>query len=321
MKIKGADLRAMVKELVQYVKVSPKDRHAIRQILYESTALQYYTRYAYVLDQDNLRNTQETNEHGTLGANTRIWQLWYQGIKHAPDIVNACIASVEKHLPDCERIILDEHNIDQYIDLPGYIYDKKKQGYISNVNFSDLLRACLLAENGGTWMDATVYLTSPPPRLFFQLPLFFFSRTPSSLLGYGHILGSSWYLKAEKSNALIVAARDLLLEYWKYENHCRHHYYFHLMLALAVERSATCRQCWENMPFYSNVPPHVLQLELFRTFDPARFEDIKLMSSIHKLTFYGNAEFDIEKEGTFYKLLVENNNRSDVSIIYKFLDG
>jgi hypothetical protein len=153
-------------------------------------------------------------------------------------------------------------------------------------------------------MDATVYLTAKPRSAYLQLPLFFFSRAPVELLGYGHILGSSWYLRATMGNVLIDSVRRLLLEYWKHESNVRHYYCFHLMLALAATHSEACRRCVDDMPFYSNVPPHLMQFELFKPYDPHRLEEIKRMSDVHKLTFYGGSEFDANRKATLYQHLI-----------------
>lgn len=98
--------------------------------------------------------------------------------------------------------------------------------------------------------------------------------------------------------------KDLFFEYWLHEVTNKHHYLFHLLLALAVASNEACKDEWRRVPFYSNIPPHVLQLELFNKYDEERFEHIKQMSAIHKLTFYGGKEFDTEKENTFYDVLI-----------------
>jgi hypothetical protein len=42
---------------------------------------------------------------------------------------------------------------------------------------------------------------------------------------------------------------------------------------------------WNEIPFFSDVPPHVLQRELFTKFDEKRFLQIKRMSCLHKLSY------------------------------------
>lgn len=48
---------------------------------------------------------------------------------------------------------------------------------------------------------------------------------------------------------------------------------------------------WNNIPTFSNVPPHIMQKELFDVYKKNRIEDIFNMTSIHKLSY----KFDDEK--------------------------
>jgi hypothetical protein len=165
----------------------------------------------------------------------------------------------------------------------------------------------LLAEHGGTWLDSTVMLTSPIPNHILNTPFFCFSTSPKELSGTGNTLASSWFIHSIHNHIIMKSIKTLFFEYWKYENSKRHCYLFHLLFALAVSSNEDCKKEWEKVPFFSNVPPHVLQLELFKNYNEERFEQIKRMSSIHKLTFYGGEEFDTKKNNTFYDVLI---NRS-----------
>ena len=62
-----------------------------------------------------------------------------------------------------------------------------------------------------------------------------------------------------------------------------------------------CRNIFEVMPFYSNVPPHILQMELFKPYSARRFSEIASMSPIHKLTHYGDKSFNPDLPETMYQ--------------------
>lgn len=295
----ASTLRAAAAAALDYRHASRADQEMIKEIVRQAAALHRFERYRGVIKQ-----SPGSPPVSAAAPSNKVWQLWFQTVDRAPPIVGACLRSVRQHLPTREIVVLDERNIADHVELPGHLYDRKKRGEMSNVNFSDVLRAYLLAEHGGTWLDATVYLTATPPARFLKSPLFGFSLTPPVLMGAGRVLGSSWFLHAEKGNVLLTAVRDLLAEFWRHESRCPHPYYFHLMLALAVKESAACAKAWEAMPFFSNVPPHVLQFELFRRFDPERFEEIKQMSPVHKLTHYGDDGFQPEKPDTFYRKII-----------------
>jgi hypothetical protein len=286
-------LRAAFQAALRYPRASPADAAAIGDVLAQAAAYERLAKYRASLGQARPAAP-------AAGApSRRVWQLWWQGVETAPPIVRTCLESVSRHLPQHEVVLLDSGKIADHVEVPGHLHDRLRRGEMSLVHFTDLVRVMLLAEHGGTWMDATVYLTAPPVE-FLDLPLFCFSVTPPDLLGAGRVLASSWYIRAERAHPLPVAVRDLLVEFWRHEAHSPHVYYFHLAFALAVAESEACAQAWRAVPFYSNVPPHVLQRELFQDFDAARFEAIKRMTPVHKLTHYGGPEFQPGRPGTFY---------------------
>ena len=106
------------------------------------------------------------------GYDGKIWRLWLQGEDNAPEVCKACLRSLRYWHSDKKIITLDKNNISDYIDLPGYIIDKHEKGIISHTHFSDIIRAELLTQHGGTWIDATVYCTGRKFGDIMRLPLF-----------------------------------------------------------------------------------------------------------------------------------------------------
>ena len=45
-----------------------------------------------------------------------------------------------------------------YCYIPKHIIDKYKNGIIKSAHFADIIRTCLLYENGGLWIDATIFV-------------------------------------------------------------------------------------------------------------------------------------------------------------------
>lgn len=279
---------------------SPRSAAASRQIsaiIGEDRALRHLKQYLYAIP------GQERHVCG-VAPPKKVWQLWLQGPTEAPAIVRSSLRSVRKYLDDYSIVYLDQNTIQDHLDLPGYVFDKWNQGRMSNVNFSDLLRSCLLAEHGGTWIDATVLLTDRPCNSMITSPFFAFRRTPEELMGCGSAMLSSWFITSSKHLHVMECMKNLLLEYWKHETSAVHHYTFHLFFSLCVSASSACEKIWEATPSWSNVPPHILQAELFSRFNERRFREIKSMSPIHKLTYYSD-RFDTEAPDTFYQAIVE----------------
>ena len=63
--------------------------------------------------------------------------------------------------------------MNQYYQLPEYIIDKHKKGYISNTELADILRVSLLSDFGGIWIDATIFIPNHLPDDVLKYVIFF----------------------------------------------------------------------------------------------------------------------------------------------------
>jgi len=89
----------------------------------------------------------------------KIWFLWLQGLSRAPDIVRSCYQSWEKHNPEWELNILDENNLEYYVNIKSIVCDNYST--ITPQALSDIVRINLLNKYGGVWVDATCYCCKP----------------------------------------------------------------------------------------------------------------------------------------------------------------
>ena len=79
------------------------NRH-VRRILKGDFAKFYLRKYvAWAVKQPD--------EQNQINEPYRIWQYWEQGLENAPEIVKACLDSVEKYNPGIERIIISPKKI------------------------------------------------------------------------------------------------------------------------------------------------------------------------------------------------------------------
>lgn len=101
-----------------------------------------------------------------------IWVFWMQGMERAPGVVRACVDSIVKHANGRRVMILDETNWYSYVKIPNWFLELINNGTVSLTFFSDVLRMKLLSEYGGTWIDATVFLTKPLPEFIGQSKFF-----------------------------------------------------------------------------------------------------------------------------------------------------
>lgn len=241
----------------------------------------------------------ETKINSVHEYSDTVWWCWFQGEENAPDVAKACLESVRKNMSGKQVIVITEKNMYDYVSMPDFIIEKYKKGIISKTHFSDLLRLELLIRHGGLWIDSTVLCTGNPCYAF-NTPLFAFKTNEKNDPATA---AQSWFMSSEKNNPILVLARDLHYEYWKHHNFQIHYFIFYFFLKLAAEKYS---EQWKAMPFFSDVPPHILQRELFTQYTEERMAQLERMSDIHKLTYKFKDEASLEKQGTFYEKIMES---------------
>lgn len=230
-----------------------------------------------------------------------IWQLWFQGSDQAPPIIKKCFESVEEHSSGRDIIILDENSLLAYIDLPDFILRKKKAGIISNTHFSDIVRICLLEKYGGTWIDATVLLTSSPQDKILNSDFFAF-YVPEDHPNYEFHAFSSWFMHAQPNQPFIKDIKQTLFNYWKNEARLIDYFCFHFIAYNVIHSNREYLNKWQAQAFLSNKQPHLLQESLDKNFNKDFLDIIKRESSIHKLTY----KYRTFKKGSFLDHLVND---------------
>ncbi|OCG70609.1 hypothetical protein A9G43_07665 [Gilliamella sp. Occ3-1] len=216
-----------------------------------------------------------------------IWQIWFQGEKNAPKIVKLCFESVEKYCSGRKIVRLTEKNYHDYIKLPEYIIEKYKKGIISLVHLSDIIRVCLLAKYGGTWIDATVLLTHNISPQILQSNFFAFHITKESSWFDCHsfLTSASWFMHSQPNNNLICSLRNALFEYWKNENKIIDYFLIYFIFKCLIDQHKHLNKEWNSTINLIEEPTHKMQLSFKNNFCLEELKEIKNNSSIHKLTY------------------------------------
>ena len=239
----------------------------------------------------------------------RIWQYWDDGVENAPDIVKACMASVEKYKGNIERIIITKDNIREYVRIPEYIYKKRDKGIISAANFSDILRTYLLAEYGGCWIDATVLLTEPLPEYIRKSELFVLSNDETK--DYDGLNMASYFISSNGNSIILNKLRNFLALYWKV-NDFKFNYFAYLhAFTMFTSSSDENKKEWASMEKKSYLDAQIMQDKLLEPFSQDEFEKLKKLSPIHKLTYKKKVmtkKKNIDFAGTLYEYLVKESN-------------
>ncbi|RSJ80903.1 Capsular polysaccharide synthesis protein [Streptococcus cristatus] len=230
----------------------------------------------------------------------KVWICWMQGLENAPELVQRCVVSIQDNLPDRDIVLITEENYSQYVEFPEHVMNKFAKGIISPTHFSDLLRLELLTRHGGTWIDSTVYCTSPKiPSYMLDSDLFVFQGLKPI---DGHVMQiSSWFITSETHNELLELTKYLLYKYWEKYDYMKDYFIFHLMFQLAIE---TYPEKWKEVFPASNTLPHILLLNLFEDFNQTWWDNLLLTTPFHKLT-YKFDESETIKDGTYYKKIMK----------------
>ncbi len=256
-------------------------------------AYRYLEKYKYVLNRLDIK-------HLPVQAKPNIiWLCWLQGYQNAPLLVQKCRDSIVKHNPDMEIVVVDNTNLEQYVQLPDYIKRKHDAGIIPHAHYADLIRVALLEKYGGTWIDATTYMTDTLPDYINGSELFCFKTFP-----YGKCYASNWFISAQPNNPIIHQMKSLLFEYWNKESKLVSYSIFHLFWAMTITFNDTNAHLWDKIPYFDDVNCKVLQMELFKPFSQERFDQITAITPIHKLTYKFSSE-QYQLENTFYKFLIK----------------
>lgn len=267
-----------------------------------------------------------------------IWIMWLQGFKHTPHVVQQCVKSWQKHNQSWEIVLLDEENVNEYIDIRNVI--GKNIQYISKQALSDIVRINLLKMYGGVWVDATCFCCMPLDSWLHKYTgsgLFAFDRP-----GVDRPI-SSWFLASSKNSILTEVYCDEVNRYWS-ENcfsnqnnkigefvdvHLQErikqtdyeafqfrvlfyaikfakvfpYFWFHYIFSIITTKNGLCGEKWKSAIKFSADIPHALQhIGLFNPIS----DDIK--SRIN------------QKEAPLYKLTWKyNENQYTNDCVLKYL--
>lgn len=225
-----------------------------------------------------------------------IWQYWGQGLEEhrLPEVVRLCFRSVEKHSGSHRIIRLDDATLHEYLDFPDFVAEKRRHPAFKAAFFADLLRLALLDAYGGVWLDASVLLTAPLPESWQQHDCFMFARAPEAenqafwaafnpdVFNWSPdhpVQVNNCIIAARAGNELIHTALDVMLNFWRSQNHIPHYFFFQIMFQELLrhhlpDAAFTCAD---------DTLPHHLLAELERPYDAARLAAIAAQSPVHKL--------------------------------------
>ena len=146
-----------------------------------------------------------------------IWVLWQQGEAQMPETVRASMKTIKDFAKrsGCEFHFLTDENLHSYISIPKDIIEKNKNKQLSSAAFADIVRASLLFEHGGIWMDATLFVSPYATLEMFEGDFFSLNHPPIHKDKIERAIGdfkwSSFFLAGKRGKTYFKHIRDLFV--------------------------------------------------------------------------------------------------------------
>lgn len=224
-----------------------------------------------------------------------IWVFWYQGYDSMPEMVKKCYNQLNRMKGQSEVILLSRDNLNEYITLPQFVYDRLNSGEITITHFSDIIRFALLYLYGGFWVDATVWLTKPFPKWLLDSRYWTVRNPqPKYTISVSRYKWASFLLYVNKAGddfPKIVLA--LMLLYVEKHNHFVDYLLLDYCMELATKQNAV-RIDWNKI---NNSNTHLYELikHINNTFDYNEWSRWGKDTFVYKLS---------------YKVIIEHKNNS-----------
>ena len=242
----------------------------------------------------------------TIEPNSPIWLSWWDGEETMPPLVRVCYKSLLKQAGTHPVQLITKHNFQNFITIPEYIIEKVNSGLMTVTHFSNILRANLLYDYGGIWMDATILVLN---EISLDKFTFFTLKAPEKN-GVGVTISrfaglssgfsdkrkrfrnhtepqisrwSGFLLAGTRQCPVFAYLRDILYAYWKDHNDQIDYLLFDYTIALGYDNIPIMKKLIDNVPC-SDVEKFVLEENMNAEYSDELFSQFP-MTTFHKLTW------------------------------------
>ncbi len=239
-----------------------------------------------------------------LEKDAPMWIFWWQGIEEAPQLVRLCIASLRRWSNGHPVHILTKYNLEDFLNLPSYLYQKLDKGIIGYAHFADIVRVALLYQYGGIWCDATLYAADDFLKMAEGMPLFSCrQRHLSGFLSEGR--WATFFWASGKNNPVFGLCCDFLLNYWEKHNVILDYLLPDYILTEAYICVPQIRMLIDQIP-YNNESLYWMQKNINEYWDADEYKRVTQKNPLFKLTYKVPLFIDKNGKKTLYGWLNEN---------------
>lgn len=224
-------------------------------------------------------------------VNNTVWIFWWQGEDSMPPIVLKCYKSILTNASNKKVILITKENIKSFTDIPDYIFDKLENGNITFTHFSDILRANLLKNNGGLWMDATLYVTRSLDNIDLS-KLYYCSGYPSESFNISYGRWTGFFMGGPSGMDLMSFMDQVYRIYWKTESKIPDYFFIDYALDYAWNKNISNFRSLEKE--YATNEPHLFDLQeiLNNRFSQQTMNLLTADTNVFKLSYKKKINFN-----------------------------
>ncbi len=265
-------------------------------------------KYAYLLEKWAKFKVNDKTCPKVAQKDYKIYFCWLQGEDSLPPVVSVAYESLKMHAGKYKIIFIDEKNYNDYVKIPEYIVKKFMWGGgITRTHFSDIIRANLLYQYGGLWLDSTILVTEPLEnhKNFWKLP--YFSRKLrkeknicAPEIRYNACGRWATYVQgtAVLNNPLFGFMKEFFYEQLKEYDTFLDYYLQDFSIELAYDNIPFVKQEIDNLPL-NNEKVHLVRQLWNAPYEQFPYDKMIGDTFLHKLSWRG--EFDMVSPNTVFR--------------------
>lgn len=181
-----------------------------------------------------------------------IYMYWADGFEYAPNLIDLCCLSWKMMNPTWVFIELNDKNLAKHISDMSFLLRQKPK--MSLTSYSDLVRLTLLKENGGVWVDATVFCLKP-------LNDWLHEASPNGFFAFSHPQRqiSSWFLYAHRNSIINEKWFKEMTEFWSNRNDTKKYFWVHELYRNCYRKNKDFQNNVSTMKKIDAIPLHDFQ--------------------------------------------------------------
>ncbi|MFR0587809.1 capsular polysaccharide synthesis protein [Bifidobacterium pseudolongum subsp. globosum] len=181
-----------------------------------------------------------------------IWVCWLQGFNAAPELAQLLVKQIAAQSNSHPIRHITLNNYAQYVSLPQTLISKYKHGDMPQQQLADILRSALLAQHGGLWVDASMYLVQPIPEEVFTTPIFNVkdirpNRTREAV-ACDFTKWQAYFIASHPGSVTYSFITDCFLKYWRHYDTLIDYFLFSYLAKIARDDLPGGQAEYESVP-------------------------------------------------------------------------